>query len=61
MALIVAPVVLVSAVLTAIEPHHYPPGDFRNEPIFWVVFAVVAVTLALFLVIGSIHEVSRRR
>ena len=37
---------LVITLGRALEPHHYPAGDFRNEPLFWA-FVVLATVLFL--------------
>lgn len=38
-----APVALLIAAVKVLEPHDYPAGDLRNEPLFWVGLAVVTV------------------
>lgn len=37
--------ILVVGLTRALEPHNYPPGDFRNEPITWVIVGILAVVL----------------
>jgi len=59
MALIVGPIVLLVAVVKVFEPHHYPSGDVRNEPLFWIGLAVAALLLTAILVVGSIRTLRR--
>lgn len=55
MALIVGPIVLVGTVLRAVEVHRYPPGDFRNEPAFWIAMVVLAFVVLGGMIAGSIR------
>ena len=48
MFLLIGPFIILGAVLKTIGPHDFPPGDYRNEPLFWV-----AITLIFLVVIGS--------
>ena len=41
------------------EPHDYPAGDHRNEPVFWVVIGVVFLLVVTALVVGAIRTLRR--
>ncbi len=60
MALIVGPIVLFVAAIRSLEPHDYPAGDMRNEPLFWIVFGVAMLVVIGALMVGSIRELRRR-
>jgi len=60
MALILGPIVLIVWAIKILEPHDYPAGDIRNEPLFWTVAAVVALVVIGALMAGSIRELRRR-
>jgi hypothetical protein len=51
---------LVTAV-KILEPHDYPAGDIRNEPLFWIVMAVVALVVVGALLVGAIRVLVRPR
>ena len=56
---------LVSALIVfvfatrALEPHDYPAGDQRNEPLFWVVVGVFFLLIVSVLVVGAIRTLRR--
>lgn len=54
--LILGPFGLVITFGRALEAHKYPPGDFRNEPLFWAF--VVLVTVVFF---GTLMILAARR
>ncbi len=60
MALVIGPVVLLVAAVKIFEPHEYPAGDIRNEPIFWMLVGVAMLILVVALVAGSISTLRRR-
>jgi hypothetical protein len=60
MGLILGPIILLGAAVKVVEPHDYPAGDPRNEPLFWMMFAVVALVLVGSLLVGSIRELRKR-
>ena len=41
--LVLGPYALGIVVLRTLGPHEYPSGDYRNEPLFWVLFALLAL------------------
>jgi hypothetical protein len=43
----------------ALEPHDYPAGDQRNEPLFWVVVGVFFLLVYSVLVVGAIRTLRR--
>jgi len=55
MALIVGPIVLFVVAVRVLEPHDYPAGDIRNEPLFWIMTGVVALIVIGTLIAGSIR------
>jgi hypothetical protein len=61
MALFVGPIVLVVTAVKILEPHDYPAGDIRNEPLFWIVMAVVALVVIGALLVGAIRVLVRPR
>ena len=54
--LILGPFALAITILRALEPHEYPPGDLRNEPLFW---GLVALLTLLFF--GTLMTLAARR
>ena len=54
--LFLGPFGLAITLARALEPHKYPAGDFRNEPMFWGL--VVLVTLLFF---GTLMTLAVRR
>lgn len=59
MSLVIGPFILLLAALKIMEPHDYPAGDVRNEPLFWILTGLLAVGLVAVLVIGSIRLLTR--
>jgi uncharacterized membrane protein YozB (DUF420 family) len=59
MVLIVGPVILFVVAVTVFRPHHFPAGDIRNEPLFWIVAAIIAVAFIGTLIAGSVRELRR--
>lgn len=55
MGLIVGPVVLLVAAIKILEPHDFPPGDLRNEPLFWIVMGVVMLVVVGAPMVGSVR------
>jgi hypothetical protein len=54
---------LIILLIRALEPHRYPAGDPRNEPLFWL---VLVGTFGTLLVVGLVVAIrlalaSRRR
>ncbi|MEX0629648.1 MAG: hypothetical protein WD508_03235 [Chloroflexota bacterium] len=60
MALIVGPIVLFVWAIKIFEPHDYPAGDMRNEPLFWVLAGVVALVLIGAIMVGSVRALRGR-
>lgn len=52
--LVLGPFVLLVTAIRVLEPHAYPRGDFRNEPLFWAFVGFVAV---LFVGAFFVHAV----
>jgi hypothetical protein len=59
MALIIGPAIVLLAAVKVLEPHDYPAGDFRNEPLFWIAFGFVVLALVGTMMIGSIRMLLR--
>jgi hypothetical protein len=60
MGLVVGPIVLFGWALKILEPHHYPAGDIRNEPLFWIIGGLLTLVVIGTLIAGSIRELTRR-
>jgi hypothetical protein len=60
MALIVGPIVLFVAAIKIFQPHDYPAGDMRNEPMFWVLAGLVTLVPIGALMVGSVRELTGR-
>ena len=43
--LVLGPYALGIVAIRALGPHDYPAGDYRNEPLFWVLFALLALLI----------------
>src|SRR3954452_6078019 len=55
---------LVGVVLTvgAVSDHPaYAPGDPRNEPLYWIVTAIVGVAASIVIVVLAVRELRRGR
>jgi hypothetical protein len=59
MALAIGPFILVLLAIKVFEDHTYPPGDFRNEPVFWIAFGLGAVLLIATMMVGAIRSLVR--
>ena len=60
--LVFGPLVGVVLTLGAVSDHPaYVRGDPRNEPLYWIVTAVVGVAAAILIVTLSIRELRRGR
>lgn len=59
MSLVVGPFILLGTALKVFEPHDYPAGDLRNDPLFWAVLAAFAVLLVGTMMIGSVRALLR--
>lgn len=59
MSLIIAPVLVLGAVVKILERHDYPAGDVRNDPLFWIVTGAFLAVVAALLIIRSIRILKR--
>ena len=58
--LVFGPLVGVVLILGAVSDHPaYVPGDPRNEPLYWIVTAVVGIAVALVVTPLAIRELRR--
>ena len=58
--LVFGPLVGIVLTLGAVSDHPtYVPGDPRNEPLYWIVTAVVGVAVAIVVVTLAMHELRR--
>jgi hypothetical protein len=55
MSLIIAPLVMLGAVVKIVERHDYPTGDLRNDPLFWIVTGAFFFLVGGTLIVGSIR------
>lgn len=60
MALTIAPIVMFVAAFKMLEPHDYPAGDIRNEPLFWIALGLALLFLGGALIVGSIRTLRER-
>jgi hypothetical protein len=54
-ALVLEPFILVVTAIRVFEPHEYPHGDIRNEPLFWAVIGLVFVLFASTFLITAVR------
>jgi hypothetical protein len=54
-ALVLEPFVLLVTAIRVFEPHEYPHGDIRNEPLFWAIIGLVFVLFASAFLIMAIR------
>jgi hypothetical protein len=59
MALIIAPLVILGAVVKIVQQHDYPAGDVRNEPLFWMATGTFFFLIGGVVLIGAIRELRR--
>jgi hypothetical protein len=57
--LIVSALIVFVVASRIFEPHDYPAGDQRNEPLFWVVIGVVFLLIVTALVVGAVRTLRR--
>jgi galactitol-specific phosphotransferase system IIC component len=61
LALIIAPIIVLIAVVKGLGPHDYPAGDIRNEPVFWILVVIAALIVVGALFLGSFRVLRRDR
>lgn len=53
------PIAAVVIVFGVIQPHTYPSGDIRNDPLFWAVAAGAALMFIAALFVLAVRELRR--
>ena len=52
---VLGPWILLVVALRIFGEHGYPPGDIRNEPMFWAAIGIAALALVGYLTLSAVR------